>query len=373
MITFIGILAICAILYTIIALLIHLGLERKYKRTTINPTVSILVPARNEEKLLPGCLSHLEKLNYPRERLNIYILNDRSSDKTHEIALSYSRRLPHFHLIDIEDDVLGLEGKMNALSQGIDNSEGDIIFVTDADCRVSVNWVDQMCSYFTKNIAMVGGLTIIADENNDKTSRFKQIQTLDWFFLQAIASGSAGLGLAVSILGNNFAFRRSVYEKIGGFKSIGFSLTEDFALLKKMTESSENRIAYDLHSDNSVISTSLDNFSEFYEQRKRWLRGGINVNLWGWFMMLVSFLTHVFVFLGFFYFPESYMYLIIFLTVVILDGSLIRRVARRVNIKINPFNIFIYEIFYTGYTIVLALSLIIKSPVRWKNRTYDIS
>ncbi len=364
-----SIILILVALYVLIGLLNHFGLNKKYPTTTAKPSVSVLVAARNEEEFLAECLTSLENLQYPQELLQVCVINDRSSDQTRQIASTFCDRLNHFILVDVERATNGLQGKMNALAQGLDQARGDIILVTDADCRVPPTWVEEMCTYFTKETGMVGGLTVIGDDRF-KSGFFERLQQLDWLLLQSIASGTAGIGLPVSILGNNFGFKKSVYDEIGGFRSIGFSLTEDMALLRTITSSTNYQIAYRLDPENTVRSLPLENFKDFYEQRKRWLRGGVRVNFWGWMMMFTSFVVHLMMVGGIFIFPLSPLLLLAILAVFTTDISLIWRIARRIKLR-RIFLIFpVYEVFYIFYSILLAVSLLSRSPIHWKQHTY---
>ena len=135
-----------AIVYFLVSLILHAGLSSKILKIKTKPTVSILIAARNEEMLLPKCLESLTKIDYPLEKLKIYIINDSSKDATEEIAKEYTNRYKHFQLINISNKLPGLDGKMNALCQGIDHTDGEIILITDADCIVPPNWVSDMVS-----------------------------------------------------------------------------------------------------------------------------------------------------------------------------------------------------------------------------------
>ena len=108
---------------------------------------------------------------------------------------------------------------------------GEIILVTDADCQVNPGWAEAIVAHFTPETGMVGGVTLL-EYPKDDSGFWARLQALDWLFLQAIASGMTGAGRPVSILGNNFAFRRAAYDETGGFRRIGFSLTEDMALMQ---------------------------------------------------------------------------------------------------------------------------------------------
>jgi cellulose synthase/poly-beta-1,6-N-acetylglucosamine synthase-like glycosyltransferase len=357
-------------IYFLIGIIIHIGLAKRYKRTIRMPMVSVLIPARNEEDTIAACLNSIKKQDYPSQRLQIIILNDRSSDETRNIVLDHLANLPDAKLIDISDDLQGLKGKMNVLAQGMIHAQGEIILITDADCQVPVSWVSQMVSYFDENVGMVGGLTAIQDiENTSKL--FNRIQTLDWFFLQAIAAGTAGAGLPVSVLGNNFGFRKSVYDEIGGFSSIGFSLTEDMALLNTIKRKTNYKIAYPLHHKSMIESIPLSNFHEFIQQRKRWLSGGLDAPFWGWILMLTSFLAHLLILINLITLNFSIFILNSFIILTIVDISLIWKVSKLSKSR-KLIRYFIpFEIFYYIYSIILAVVLFLPGKIYWKERSFS--
>ena len=78
------------LLYTVFALLIKAGLKRKYKiKINDDLFVSVIVAARNEAANIKQCLTSLDRLDYPKELLEIYIVNDRSEDETHKIISEF--------------------------------------------------------------------------------------------------------------------------------------------------------------------------------------------------------------------------------------------------------------------------------------------
>jgi len=332
--------------------------------------VSVLIAARNEAATIAACLASLKKQDYPSQKLQIIVMNDRSSDKTRDIVLDQLHHLPGAKLIDISDDLEGLKSKMNALAQGMIHAQGDIILVTDADCRVPSSWVSQMVSYFDENVGMVGGLTAI--QKADNTSKlFNNIQTLDWFFLQAIASGTAGAGLPVSVLGNNFGFRKSVYNEIGGFTSIGFSLTEDMALLNAIKKKTDYKIAYPLYHKSMIETRAVSKFNEFIQQRKRWLSGGLKAPIWGWILMLTSFLAHFLILVNMITLNFSILIFNSFIILTIVDISLIWKVTKLSKSK-RLIRYFIpFEVFYYIYSIILAVILFLPGKINWKERSFS--
>jgi cellulose synthase/poly-beta-1,6-N-acetylglucosamine synthase-like glycosyltransferase len=360
-----------ALIYLLIGILIHIGLQKKYIHVPKKLKTSVLIAARNEEKLLSYCLESLENQNYPKELLQVIILNDRSTDNTRDIARSFCNRLPHFELIDIMEDKDNLVGKMNVLSQGINSANGEIILITDADCRVPATWISQMNSYFTTDVALVGSITCL-NRIEKSNNFFDNLQAVDWLFLQAIATGMAGIGRAVSVLGNNFGFRKSVYHKIGGFKEIGFSLTEDMALLKMINQKTDFKIAYPISSESTIQSAPVDTFGQFFQQRKRWLQGGYKAPLSGWILMLVALISHLLIVLGLILFNWQVFFVCGVIMIFLTDFTLYWQVLKKLQWQKFILYFPAFEIFYFFYTVILGLSIVWAGKIKWKERDYQV-
>lgn len=358
------------LLYISITILIHFGLNKSVKSINQQPSVSVLIAARNEEEYLDMCLASIEKIDYPKDKMEVLVINDRSEDNTQWIANSYISRNSHFDLLNIKESHMDLRGKMNALAQGIKKTQGEIILITDADCEVPFSWVSEIVKYFEPNVGMCGGLTVLSKRGTGE-NKFTRLQALDWIFLQAVASGSCQLGLPISILGNNFAFRRNAYQDVGGFEKLGFSLTEDMALLQAMHRSKKWKIVYPLNPDSGIYSKPVETISEFYHQRKRWVLGGRKTHPWGYFVTFVSLFTHI-ILIWMLIFGYWKIGLLIILSTLIADISLVGGILKRVN-QINLSKMILILKFYNiAYTIIFSIVLIFSKTVKWKKVVHKV-
>jgi len=358
-----------AILYLLTGILVHAGLGRRYKPAAGQPFVSVLVAARNEEKTLVSCLDSLAENTYPADKHEIIVIDDRSTDRTADIAHTYTLRFPHFKLRQIETELNGLHAKMNALAQAIGQAKGDIILITDADCRVEKTWIAGLAAYFNEQTVMAGGLARVKPAAGHG-KLFDKLQSLDLLYLQAVASGTAGIGLPVSILGNNFAFRKHTYDQIGGFRQIGFSLTEDMALMQHMIRDPRNKIVYNLDPGTAISTEPVTNFKEFYAQRLRWLHGGKRTTFWGYFLMAAAFIAHLGIAIPALSGLWTPALLLSALSVLTVDFSLILRIALRARCTKDLIYFPFFEIFLTGYMLILTASLLRPPDIIWKDVKY---
>jgi cellulose synthase/poly-beta-1,6-N-acetylglucosamine synthase-like glycosyltransferase len=358
-------------LYIIASLALFCGIVRQnYARTTHQPLVSVLIAARNEEERLPVCLESLLNSSYPAGKFEIIVIDDRSTDNTRLIAENFSRQNSHIRVIPIHQRLENLSGKASALCQGMQHARGEIILMTDADCRVPPNWMAQMASYFTPGVGLVGGFTLLSD-GDKKASLFTNIQTLDWIYLLTIGAGAAGLGKPVSIIGNNFAFRRAAYEAVGGYQKIGFSIIEDFALMRAIDERTDWQIVFPLDPQLVIASEPAKTWREFYEQRQRWAAGGKEAGWLAKALMLAAFLGHLACFVAAFIsitLAASYFFILAGADFLLLWQSTRRLAPRTAGELLRIFPLF--EIYYFLYSFFFAPTVLLPATVRWKGVQY---
>jgi 1,2-diacylglycerol 3-beta-glucosyltransferase len=356
---------VIALWYALNGILLYKGLNRTYSRVSHRPRISVLIAARDEERNLPHCLRSLSRIEYPKELCEVLVLNDHSTDKTLDIARQFAQENNHIHVLNIDEKKYGLQGKMNVLAQGIEKASGEIILITDADCIVPESWIKEFVSYFTPRTGMVGGLTLLTGPG-----LFHKLQSFDWLFLQTIASGTTGIGKPVTILGNNFAFRKEAYEEVGGFRQIGFSLTEDMALMQAIKNHTNYDIVYPLEIGHMIWSEAEQNLQAVYHQRLRWMSGGKKASVWGYSLMVCAFLSKLIILIsiiwGIFTSLTLAGLILLLLTEFILPWKVLHRVDQSGLIKLWPF----FEIYYFVYTLILGLLFWIPKKVNWKKRVY---
>jgi len=147
---------IIAFAYFLLHVLFLYGLRKSvstpYAGATPKPFVTILVAARNERQNIRACIDSLKSVLYEKELLEIILVNDNSDDDTLEIMLRETNGLSHFRILDTKDcPASTLTGKTRALDFGFSNARGELIMMTDADCIVSPDWVNEAVRYHDVN------------------------------------------------------------------------------------------------------------------------------------------------------------------------------------------------------------------------------
>jgi cellulose synthase/poly-beta-1,6-N-acetylglucosamine synthase-like glycosyltransferase len=233
-------------------------------------TVSILIPARNEAHNLPAILSDLTQQSYPKTLIEIIVINDASTDKTENIVNAFADAHTVAVKYFFQDEIKGYPApKKRALETGIKQASGEIILTTDADCRVSENWVTMMCQPFkNQDVQFVSGPVKLHPVRN----AFEKIQALE--FLSLIGAGAGAIGKQKSLMcnGANLAFRRKAFEEVGGYAGNDrYTSGDDVFLMYKMIKKFGVKGIWFNKTPESIVSTRPQpNIKAFFQQRIRW-------------------------------------------------------------------------------------------------------
>ncbi len=366
---------IFALIYIITVFYLKHFAEPEKTEKTGRKKIAVLIAMRNEEKYIGGCLCALETQNYPSSLFDVYVIDDRSTDRSTEIVQPFLQRNGHFHLISIKEDRHQLFGKMNVLAQAIAQINHDIILITDADCIVPPGWIETYAAYFKENTGLVGGLTMLDAPPNVKVKGrpsffFGKVQAVDWLFLQLISAGAANAGRPVTVLGNNFGFRRAAYLETGGFESLGFSVTEDMALLKAIEKLGKWKIKLTLDLANTIFSYPVNTLSEFIKQRQRWIIGGKSMRPFGYLLAAVSTPAKVLLFAALLLFHWNVLTGVSLALILGADYRLISRQLKKLKMRHLKKYFLPFEIFLVLYSVFFSLTALLPQKVHWKGRKF---
>lgn len=214
--------------------------------------ISIIIAARNEENNLPNLLDCLKEINYPQDKFEIIISNDRSTDRTKEILQDALLDFSNLKIVDVEIQSEDLIGKKGALDRAIKLANFEILAFTDADCIIPRNWLRAIDQYFTDDVDFLAGYSPLSI-NSKFLGLLKNLERASIF---AVTAGSFGIKWAITCTARNMAYRKSVFNKIDGFKGIGHIRSgDDDLMVQKM---SSNIRAYNFMFTHDSIVPSLD-------------------------------------------------------------------------------------------------------------------
>ena len=233
------------------------------------PRVSVLVPAWNEEYGVITTVGALLESTY--KNMEIIVINNASTDNTDENVMQLLRNHQDKkeggpqREIDLKYYIENIQGKGHALNRGIREATGDIIVSIDADCFVPKDTIERFVSYFDDPgvMAVVGNVKI-----GNTGTILGVIQYLEYLFSFYFKKGEALINSIYIIGGAAGAFRKEVFEKLGGYNTE--NITEDIELSVRIQDAGM-KIAY--APDGVVYTEGANDLQGLMRQRLRWKRG----------------------------------------------------------------------------------------------------
>ncbi|SVB42722.1 uncharacterized protein METZ01_LOCUS195576 [marine metagenome] len=254
-------------IYFCFVVIIFSGLlfRKKIINTDSNlPLISVVIAARNEEKNITYLLNDLVNQSIDKNYLEILIANDRSSDRTGKIIDQFAIDYSFIKSIHI-DNKHDMTPKKYALTQAINSSSGEIIIATDADCRVSEDWVKSMGLLVQQTGKIVIGYSKIESSN----TLINEFQKIDFLGIMAANGGLLTYGISCSGSGQNLAYKKDDFYKINGFEPVKNQISGDDMYMVQAISSLKGAIFnYD---PNSFVSTlPKKSIKGYLNQRIRW-------------------------------------------------------------------------------------------------------
>ncbi len=350
-------------IYAVIHFLIWNGLHRLPQPITDKlHSFSIVVAARNEEQNIRQCLEALANLNYPKELYEIIVVNDRSTDRTAAIVKEAAMQHPHIRCVDVVANMTDMPHKKNALRIGIEQSKNEIIACTDADCVVPSNWIGELSKQFMDTVGAVAGYSLYDFHNAPSLGK----TFLRYEELKNSLGAAAGIGLksAYMCTGRNFAYRRKVYDEIGGYEKIKHSVSGDDDLFIQLIQREKRWDIRYLTSPGSYVLTQPPNsLSQFIHQRTRHISASKYYPLK---MKLLLGTVHVFNFsilVSLFFLPLTS--LILFMAKINVDAVIIARGKELFNEEFTVIEFSVSELAYMLYNSFIGPLGFIKK-FNWK-------
>ena len=230
--------------------------SREYEE---EPFVSVLVPAYNEEKNLLKIVDSFNEIDYPKEKLELIIIDDGSTDKTYELATSFK---------DERIKVLRREKKSGKkavpLNLGIKHAKGEIIVTLDADTFMQPDLLKKSLSYFSDpSVAIV----IPAARPSNIKGFWRRMQLIE-YTVAAFSRKILTFIDSLSVAPTASVIKAEVFRDYGDYDEN--NLTEDFEMGLRVVKN-HHKVMHVI--DSYVVTDVPDNFIGLFKQRLRWSYG----------------------------------------------------------------------------------------------------
>lgn len=358
--------------YLFFLIKIYAGLNNlsvKRNNQIVDEFVSVLVPFRNEEKFILRVLYSLESQDYPADKFEVIFIDDNSSDNSKSI-LEKNIKKKNFNVIAVPNDYSKKAHKKRAIRYGIENSKGEIIVTTDADCVHPKNWLKSLLSFMSKDTGFVSGPVEFFTGHN----LFEKLQKLEFAGLVITGAGLIGSNSPIICNAANIAYRRKAFDEVGGFSfQMNLSSGDDELLMQKIFRDTDYKISFALDKDAIVKTESNSSLKQFYNQRKRWASKGLfyknKLLILKLLLIYLFYLSFIILpVLGFLLGKIFFLIFALSLTIKIIFEFLVLKKGFELLFNKETLRLFLVaEIFHIPYIIIAGLSGAFGN-YRWKGR-----
>lgn len=243
------------------------------------PFVSVLVPAYNEENTIIRTLKSINNLDYPKDKIEVIVINDGSKDHTEEVVSAYIRGKANFRLISHQN-----KGKAASLNVALKEAKGEIFACLDADSFVDTKTLKKMLHLYYKESKYNGDKrNFRGRENRDDiaiitpamkvhkpNNILQKIQWLEYLVIILVARISSHLDSLYVAPGPFSLYRTEIIRKLGGFDDK--NITEDQEIAYRV-QKHQYKIKHCFNG--YVYTTAPRKIKPFYAQRRRWYLGSL--------------------------------------------------------------------------------------------------
>ena len=245
------ILACLTALYALLFLFFIVGLLKthRYKGPKATPSVSVVIPMRNEEEFAERTLEAVAAQDYVGE-WEVICVDDRSTDRTREILEKFAATHPRFRVLSLPQDMAG-------------------------------RFVDGIC--------IVQG----PKQNNGTRSMPHLYQKLETLGYTAMEAAGFSLGRPIVASAACLAYKKDLFFKVGGFGDlINLSSGDDDMLIHKMMKIPGTKVCYNLDKDAVIETAPVHTWKQLFNQRARWSSNGTNYESKSYILLLTLIYTY---------------------------------------------------------------------------------
>jgi len=244
---------------------------RRAERPRERLRAEVVVAVRNEEQTLPALLSSLSAQT--AAGTTFLFVDDRSTDATGRLLDQFCTESGgRARVIHNAAEPVGLTGKQAALDLAFAVCTGDVLLFTDGDCVVPPQWAEEMLQPFQNPAVgvVIGRIELQADRGF-----LQRFQAFEQPLLNQYNLGSVGIGLATGCFGNNMAVRAAAVKATGGFRALGYSVTEDAMLLDAVCRRAGWKAGARVSFQSAARTRGKSRWDDYVDQHTRWNAGGL--------------------------------------------------------------------------------------------------
>lgn len=241
------------------------------------PFVSLLVAAKNEEKVIRRLVENICQLDYPSHRYELWVIDDNSSDETPEILKILSQEYHQLKVFYRSPNATG--GKSGALNQVWPLTQGEIIGVFDADAQITPDLLTNLLPLFVPE--KVGAVQIQKAIANESFNFLTVGQSAEMALDSFLQAGRIMIGGTGELRGNGQFVRRSALQRCGGWNEETITDDLDLTFRLQLDHWDINFLWFPPVLEEGVLTPLA-----LWHQRNRWAEGGYQRYLDYWPFLL---------------------------------------------------------------------------------------
>ena len=231
--------------------------EKKLRKIRDYPMVSVIIPVYNESETIEECINSIKGNDYPKDKLEVIVVDDSSTDGTYEKASKMGVKLIRTEKV----------GKVGSLNEGLKLAKGDIIITVDGDTFIPKDGIKRIVNQFSeKDVGVVEATVSMSGE-----SILERFQKIEFSILSPLLERHNWINILPFLGGQVCGFRREALKDVGGFQSGTISEDSDtyVQVINSGWKSRCARIDAKTRPERKITN--------FLRQRRRWMLGGLQV------------------------------------------------------------------------------------------------
>jgi len=234
------------------------------KKLTSIPTLTIAIPAYNEENTICKTVRSVCNANYPKDKLQVIVVNDGSTDNTEQAVQTFIKKHPDYP-VKLISKVNG--GKASALNTALAEARGEFFACVDADSTVSKQSIHRILPHFTEEKvgAVISRIRVASPKNFlERVQRFEYLMSS---MIRNIMTNFGTLSVTPGVLS---IYRLNVLKELGGFTQDPHNLTEDLEIALRLRANNYEVVMEPKATTYTSVPKSI---GAVWRQRIRWARG----------------------------------------------------------------------------------------------------
>jgi len=338
--------------------------KTKEGKNPVRNTLSIIIPFRNEAKVIRDTIESISKVDYDKECFEIILVNDHSED---DFQKQIGGLLDSSSIIIIDNNGVG---KKEAIETGVAKAKNEWILCSDADCLFQEDWLIACNNTINGSAADLYLLPVFMDKGKGLLGRFQYYDLLSTLGFNMGFYFFKGISLLAN--GANILYKKVDFQTIDPFKNNKHISSGDDMFLLQEFKKNDKVIKMNCDSGFWVKTMGQSTWRAFLDQRIRWvkkmkfIKSDLSFYI-GIYISAIQLALWISLILGFFSLYIFYFFIILIIVKTWADFKLIKKISSYKSLHIEVGEILFFEFVYMLIVPIILIVSVFRAPT-WKGR-----